>query len=534
MSRFSDHHSSSRVPRILIAVLAILTFTLFLSYSRVSSTTYSLFWPEPEPLAIEPDDDLSAVFASISAMNYGHSHRPPIKGMPDKIVAELPKEFVPSQDGPTKRLVIVGDVHGQKSALDDLLARIHFDKAHDHLILTGDLINKGPDSAGVVDLAIELGAHAVRGNHEDRVLSVLATMNENSESQNSAIGTVDLETKVYDKETKERQVERDQEEDPKVTKDEYLAHEALLDRGDKPEFKTARSLSKRHTRWLSQLPVILKVGRIPSNKDMPPAFENMVVVHGGLVPNVSLADQDPQAVMSMRSLVYPVDKLRRQAVRRFLEDKAKNRKGRGSIAAAQLIDEEMIDGFVQKIMQAEGLSFEHVGDDVAVPTDGREGIMWWKEWNRFQERLAKTTTASVEEKAEEETPAASTAAAPEAFPDATNDGHDKPAPPETAQKKHKTGKKGKKARPQTDVEKELSGLTIVYGHDAKSGLKVPDTYGNGKGYTFGLDSGCVYGRKLSALVIEARPEGVVHGITQVSCSKSGAMSEKVNEDRGER
>lgn len=522
MSIFSEHHSSSRLPRILIAVLAILTFTLLLSYSRVSSTTYSLFWPEPQPLAIEPDDDLSSVFAGISAMSYGNSRRPPIKGMPDKIVAELPKDFIPSQNGRTKRLVIVGDVHGQKSALDDLLAKIHFDKAQDHLILTGDLINKGPDSAGVVDLAIELGAHAVRGNHEDRVLSVLSAMNEDSKAQKPAIDTVDLETKVYDKDQEGKQDEKDQEKDPKAAKEEYLAHEALLDRGDKPEFQTARSLSKGQVHWLSQLPVILKVGRIPSNKDLPAAFKNMVVVHGGLVPNVSLADQDPQAVMSMRSLVYPVDELRRKAVRRFLEDKANNRGGRGSIAAAQQIDEDLIDEFVQKIMAAEGLSFEHAGDDVAVPTDGREGIMWWKEWNRFQERLAKTTVAVEQEEAEEQDPAVpapAAAAAPDAAPDATNDGHDKPAPPETAQKKHKKGKKGKKARKQTDVEKELSGLTIVYGHDAKSGLKVPDNYGNGKGHTFGLDSGCVYGRKLSALVIEARPEGVVHGITQISCDK---------------
>lgn len=514
MPIFSGHHSSSRLPRILIAVLSILTFTLLLSYSRVSSTTYSLFWPEPATLAIEPDDDLSSVFAGISAMSYGKSHRPPIKGMPDKIVAELPKEFIPSHNGRTKRLVIVGDVHGQKSALDHLLAKIHFDKAQDHLILTGDLINKGPDSAGVVDLAIELGAHAVRGNHEDRVLAVLATSNKDSGSQKSAIDTVDLETKVYDKHQEERQDEKDRQGDPKAAKEEYLAHEALLDRGDKPEFQTARSLYRGQIQWLSQLPVILKVGRIPSNKNMPPAFENMVVVHGGLVPNVSLADQDPQAVMSMRSLVYPVDELRRKAVRRFLEDKASNRKGRGSVAAAQLIDEEMIDEILQKIMDADGLSFEHGGDDVAVPTDGREGIMWWKEWNRFQERLAKTTAALVEEEVEEEIPAATAAAT--SAPDATSDGYDKPAPPETAQKKHK---KHKKARKQTEVEKELSGLTVVYGHDAKSGLKVPDTYGNGKGHTFGLDSGCVYGRKLSALVIEARPEGVVHGITQISCDK---------------
>lgn len=508
MSIFSEHHASSRLPRILVAVLAILSFTLLLSYSRVSSTTYSLFWPEPEPMSIDPEDDLSTVFDGISPMSYGKTHRPPMKGMPDKIVAELPKEFIPSQDGRTKRLVIVGDVHGQKKALEDILDKIHFDKTKDHLILTGDLINKGPDSAGVVDLAIELGAHAVRGNHEDRVLLVRAGMNKDSESQKPAIDAVDLETKVYEKGQEEQGENKDQEKDPKAAKEEYLAHEALLDRGDKPEFQTARSLSKGQIQWLSQLPVILKVGRIPSNKDLPPAFENMVVVHGGLVPNVSLADQDPWAVMTMRTLVYPVDDMRRAAVRRFLEEKAKKRGNRGSVAAAQ-IDEDQIDEFLQKIMEAEGMSPDHVGDDVAVPTDGRDGSKWWKEWNRFQERIVRTTTAA-EAEAEPEAETAAAATSP-----VTDD--DKLAA--AVEAAHKKNKKDKKRRKQTAVEKELSGMTIVYGHDAKSGLTVPDNYGNGKGHTFGLDSGCVYGRKLSALVIEARPEGIVHGITQVKCEK---------------
>ncbi|KAL1876266.1 hypothetical protein Daus18300_002894 [Diaporthe australafricana] len=513
MSIFSEHHSSSRLPRILVAVLAILSFTLLLSYTRISGTTYSLLWPEPEPMSLEPDDDLSAVFNDIPPMSYGKTHRPPMKGMPDKLVADLPEKYIPSQDGRTKRLVIVGDVHGQKSSLEKLLDKIHFDKSKDHLILTGDLVNKGPDSAGVVDMAIELGAHAVRGNHEDRVLLASTAMNEDSASQAAKSETVDLETKVYEKGHEEEQDDKDQ--DPKAAKEAYLAHEALLDRGDKAEFQTARSLSKGQIQWLSQLPVVLRVGRIPSSRGLPAAFENMVVVHAGLVPNVSLADQDPWAVMTMRSLVYPVDDARRSAVKRFLEDKA-NKRNRGKIANTQQIDEEQIEEFLQKIMEAQGMSPDHVGDDVAVPTDGREGSKWWKEWNRFQERLAKTTTTTAEgAEAEAEGDVEVVTAAVAATTITATDG-DKPAPVE-ASKKHK---KGKKRRQQTAVEKELGGMTIVYGHDAKSGLTVPDTYGNGKGHTFGLDSGCVYGRKLSALVIEARPEGIVHGITQVKCEKA--------------
>lgn len=58
--------------------------------------------------------------------------------------------------------------------------------------------------------------------------------------------------------------------------------------------------------------------------------------------------------------------------------------------------------------------------------------------------------------------------------------------------------------------------TVVYGHDAKRGLVVAR---KGETHTFGLDSGCAYGRKLSALVIEAGDDKVTHRIEQVNCKK---------------
>ena len=66
--------------------------------------------------------------------------------------------------------VIIGDVHGCLTELDALLRKVRFTKG-DRLVLVGDLVAKGPDSAGVVARARELGALAVRGNHDERVLS---------------------------------------------------------------------------------------------------------------------------------------------------------------------------------------------------------------------------------------------------------------------------------------------------------------------------------------------------------------------------
>jgi hypothetical protein len=74
---------------------------------------------------------------------------------------------VPS--GATSRTVIVGDVHGCRWELEALLDRVRFGSG-DRLVLVGDLIARGPDSLGVLDVARRTGAVIVRGNHEQKLL----------------------------------------------------------------------------------------------------------------------------------------------------------------------------------------------------------------------------------------------------------------------------------------------------------------------------------------------------------------------------
>jgi hypothetical protein len=69
------------------------------------------------------------------------------------------------------RSVIVGDVHGCTGELEELLEQARFDEAKDQLVLVGDLVARGPDSQGTLALARRLGARAVRGNHEDKLLA---------------------------------------------------------------------------------------------------------------------------------------------------------------------------------------------------------------------------------------------------------------------------------------------------------------------------------------------------------------------------
>jgi len=81
------------------------------------------------------------------------------------------------------RAYAIGDVHGRLDLLADLLARIEADNerrppARTWLVFLGDLVDRGPDSRGVVDL---LTTHPpgfarnvfIKGNHEEFFLGVL-------------------------------------------------------------------------------------------------------------------------------------------------------------------------------------------------------------------------------------------------------------------------------------------------------------------------------------------------------------------------
>lgn len=67
------------------------------------------------------------------------------------------------------RTLFIGDVHGCARELDALLEACGW-RPGDRVVFVGDLVAKGPDSAGVVRRARELDAQAVRGNHDEHVL----------------------------------------------------------------------------------------------------------------------------------------------------------------------------------------------------------------------------------------------------------------------------------------------------------------------------------------------------------------------------
>jgi hypothetical protein len=137
------------------------------------------------------------------------------------------------------RTVIVGDVHGCLDELSELLERVAFAEG-DRLVSVGDLVVRGPRPGAVVDLAIRLGACAVRGNHEDRLLRARA----DPTRRMSAATT-----------------------------------------------ETATALGRRHWSFLEALPLWL---------DLPE--HGVRVVHAGVRPGVPIERQAPRTLMYVRCL----------------------------------------------------------------------------------------------------------------------------------------------------------------------------------------------------------------------------------------
>jgi len=204
------------------------------------------------------------------------------------LVGELDNSLVPQPDdgrsssrGLGRRLIVVGDIHGMKPELEHLLKKVQFDRESDHLISVGDMISKGPDSVGVVELMMELGASAVRGNHEDRILLARKGMHSKS------IALLPRSASVPNSPDEEREV---QDEDAVLSDMDGFSKS----NGDKDRL-LAKQFSKEQIKWLKDLPLILKIGDVEG-------LGNVVVVHGGLVPGLRLERQDPYAVMNMRTI----------------------------------------------------------------------------------------------------------------------------------------------------------------------------------------------------------------------------------------
>lgn len=197
--------------------------------------------------------------------------KPRYATLPDFVVVEtMDKKLLPSHADDT-RLILVGDIHGSLKQLKHLLKKTDYNPKKDQLFFLGDFISKGKDSVGVLDFAIKHKALCVRGNHEDMLVN------------------------KYEKyhHLRHQKTVKHPDHQHFVTRDEPVFANA-------DEEDLAEDLSPRHMEYIASCPAIYKLGDISKTGNLA------VAVHAGLMWNVPrLEDQNPDAVMRMRSLLPP-------------------------------------------------------------------------------------------------------------------------------------------------------------------------------------------------------------------------------------
>lgn len=186
----------------------------------------------------------------------------------------LDKEHLPTGD---KRLIFIGDIHGCNEKLADLLDKVGFRPSTDHVVAVGDLVNKGPDTFGAIDLLRSIGASSVRGNQDHGVIAIAEAERAAAANHSSSV---------------------DRNKKP-VENKAPPCHDA--DYANSGPEAIAKCLSTEQLAFLTSRPHILRIGELRDGGSSRFRGET-VVAHGGLVPGLELHEQDPEAVMNMRAL----------------------------------------------------------------------------------------------------------------------------------------------------------------------------------------------------------------------------------------
>jgi serine/threonine protein phosphatase 1 len=124
----------------------------------------------------------SSARASDAVREAYNRNYPPVRFVTTMVLSRLFNRVRPDRaSAPTvpagQRVYAIGDIHGRRDLFDALLTMIEADDAardpaQTRLILLGDLVDRGPDSRGVIDRAIALqggpfGMRWLTGNHEE-------------------------------------------------------------------------------------------------------------------------------------------------------------------------------------------------------------------------------------------------------------------------------------------------------------------------------------------------------------------------------
>jgi hypothetical protein len=182
-----------------------------------------------------------------------------------------------------KRIVAVSDIHGAYDALVTTLQKsgviddsIAWSGAETHLVLTGDLVDRGPDSRRVMDLIMRLEREAIRaggrvhqllGNHE--VMNLIGDLRYVSIPEYAAF--------IDDESAEEREQLYQRFRRSPAADDDELTERAEFDKQAPPGFLGHRRAFRHdghYGKWLLQKPLMIVIN-------------DTAFVHGGMPPYVA-------------------------------------------------------------------------------------------------------------------------------------------------------------------------------------------------------------------------------------------------------
>lgn len=173
-------------------------------------------------------------------------------------------------------ILAVPDIHGHRAELERVLRLADAQRGADaRIVFLGDLIDRGPDSRGVIDMLIDGIAGGrdwivLRGNHDQLFLDFLADAQTRVPGLRRGSGW--LGGNIGGMETLRS----------------YGALESA-ERGDWPA--VARAVPEAHRRFLNSLPFCFET-------------EAQFFVHAGIRPGVPLAAQDPEDMLWIRGAFH--------------------------------------------------------------------------------------------------------------------------------------------------------------------------------------------------------------------------------------
>lgn len=160
---------------------------------------------------------------------------------------------------------VIGDIHGCATALDELLGLV----GDRYIIVVGDVGDRGPDTAAVVERLVRVDAHGVIGNHDEWLISW---------SRGEGFDTFALNPVFGGKAT--------------------LASYGVQGRSAREVEAQWRRLPPAHRTWLSRL--------VPAI-DLDVCGESYWVVHAGIPGHVDLMGLGSEEVVPMLAQRHPRD-----------------------------------------------------------------------------------------------------------------------------------------------------------------------------------------------------------------------------------